>query len=67
MSNKNSSGGVTTAPTAPKTTVPKTSNDVKMLHKWAKGAVARRRFKKFIQIKSIASQKKPIYQDGKLT
>jgi hypothetical protein len=38
-----------------------------MLHKWAKGAVARRRFKKFMQIKSIASQKKPVYENGKLT
>jgi hypothetical protein len=63
MSVKNSSGKVVAA----KTTGVKTSNDVKMLHKWAKGAVARRRFKKFIQIKSIASQKKPVYQNGKLT
>lgn len=52
MAAKNSSG---------KVVAPKTGNDVKMLHKWAKGAVARRRFKKFIQIKTIASQKKPIY------
>lgn len=59
MSAKNSTGKTVDAP--------KASNDVKMLHKWAKGAVARRRFKKFIQIKSIASQKKPIYKDGKLT
>ena len=64
MSAKNSSGKVVT--TGVKTGV-KTGNDVKMLHKWAKGAVARRRFKKFIQIKSIASQKKPVYENGKLT
>ena len=40
---------------------------MKQLHKWAKGAVARRRFKKFVQVKSIADAKKPVYQDGKLS
>lgn len=42
------------------------SKEVKQLHKWAKGAVARRRFKKFVQVKTIADQKKPVYENGKL-
>jgi hypothetical protein len=46
---------------------PKATKEVKSLHKWAKGAVARRRFKKFVQVKSIADSKKPVYSDGKLS
>ena len=40
--------------------------EVKIIEKWTTGAVARRRFKKFVQIKTIACQKKPIYKNGKL-
>ena len=40
--------------------------DFETIKKWGSGALARRRFKKLVQTKMIAGQRKPIYHDGKL-
>lgn len=40
--------------------------EIQIIEKWTTGAIARRRFKKFVQVKSIACQKKPVYKNGKL-
>lgn len=40
--------------------------DIKTIEKWGRGALARRRFKRIVQTKMIAGQRKPIYHDGVL-
>ena len=40
--------------------------DMQVLKKWGKGAVARRRFKKLVQQKTIAGKRKPGYKGEKL-
>lgn len=40
--------------------------DLQSLKKWGKGAVARRRFKKLVQQKTIAGKRKPGYKGEKL-
>ena len=42
------------------------SKDLNTIQKWTSGALARRRFKRLVQMKSIGDLKKPIYKDGKL-
>ena len=40
--------------------------DLNTIQKWTSGALARRRFKRLVQMKSIGGLKKPVYENGKL-
>lgn len=40
--------------------------DCETIKKWGCGALARRRFKRIVQTKMIASQRKPVYHEGVL-
>ena len=42
------------------------AKDLKTIQKWTNGAIARRRFKRMVQMKQIGGLKKPAYENGKL-
>lgn len=43
-----------------------TAKELKILERWGRGALARRKVKKMVQTMRIANLKKPIYREGKL-